>query len=70
MRQPTIYLPHGGGPCFFMEWDPPHTWDRMQTWLEALPSTLAAVPKSLLVISTHSETPTTDVPTDNAPALI
>jgi len=19
-RMPTIYLPHGGGPCFFMDW--------------------------------------------------
>ncbi|MCC7061491.1 MAG: dioxygenase [Planctomycetes bacterium] len=70
MRQPTIYLPHGGGPCFFMEWDPPHTWDRMQTWLAALPSTLPAVPKALLVISAHWETPTPEVTTANAPALI
>lgn len=19
-RQPAIFLPHGGGPCFFMDW--------------------------------------------------
>ncbi|MHA1566449.1 MAG: dioxygenase, partial [Alphaproteobacteria bacterium] len=28
-RLPTLFIPHGGGPCFFMEWTmgPPDTWD-------------------------------------------
>ena len=26
---PTLFVPHGGGPCFFMDWDPPDAWDRM-----------------------------------------
>ena len=26
-RLPTLFIPHGGGPCFFrMDWDPPDTW--------------------------------------------
>ena len=35
MKQPTLYIPHGGGPCFFMEWTigPRDTWDRMAGWL-------------------------------------
>lgn len=29
-KQPTIYIPHGGGPCFFMDgMGPPGTWDGM-----------------------------------------
>lgn len=28
MRQPSLFTPHGGGPCFFMEWEPPDTWAR------------------------------------------
>ena len=27
-RQPAIFLPHGGGPCFFMDW----TWGPADTW--------------------------------------
>ncbi|MCW3050428.1 MAG: family ATPase, partial [Solirubrobacterales bacterium] len=26
---PTLFIPHGGGPCFFMEWNPPDTWKKM-----------------------------------------
>ena len=30
MTLPTVYLPHGAGPCFFMDWQrgPAGTWDR------------------------------------------
>ncbi|MEJ2178535.1 MAG: dioxygenase, partial [Gammaproteobacteria bacterium] len=33
--QPVFYIPHGGGPCFFMEWTmgPADTWDAMAHWL-------------------------------------
>ncbi|HHN67322.1 MAG TPA: dioxygenase, partial [Thermopetrobacter sp.] len=24
--QPAIYIPHGAGPCFFMDWEPPDEW--------------------------------------------
>lgn len=56
-KQPTFFLPHGGGPCFFMEWTmgPPDTWAPLKAWLEALPGELPAPPKALLVISGHWE---------------
>ncbi len=22
-RMPTLFVPHGAGPCFFMDWNPP-----------------------------------------------
>jgi aromatic ring-opening dioxygenase catalytic subunit (LigB family) len=52
-RQPAIFLPHGGGPCFFMDWDPPDTWHATQRFLEGLAASLPAPPKALLVISGH-----------------
>lgn len=27
-RQPTLFISHGGGLCFFMDWTPPDKWDR------------------------------------------
>ncbi|HIG24261.1 MAG TPA: dioxygenase, partial [Acidimicrobiia bacterium] len=30
-RLPTVFIPHGGGPCFFMDWTmgPADTWDEL-----------------------------------------
>ncbi len=57
MRQPTFYLPHGGGPCFYMDWTmgPADTWDRTAAWLGTLVADLPERPKALLVISAHWE---------------
>lgn len=54
-RMPTMFIPHGGGPCFFMDWDPPETWNRQREFLADLPASLAEKPKALLVISGHWE---------------
>jgi aromatic ring-opening dioxygenase catalytic subunit (LigB family) len=55
---PTLYIPHGGGPCFFMDWTmgPANTWDKMAAWLKQLLATLPVRPQALLVISAHWET--------------
>ena len=52
---PSFYVPHGGGPCFFME-DPHGTWTGMAGFLRALPETLAARPQAILIVSGHWET--------------
>jgi aromatic ring-opening dioxygenase catalytic subunit (LigB family) len=56
-RQPVIFLPHGGGPCFFMDWTwgPADTWERTQQFLEGLAASLPETPKALLVVSGHWE---------------
>lgn len=69
-RQPSLFIPHGGGPCFFMDWDPPDTWDRQRAFLESLPETLPERPKALLVISGHWEEPRFTVQTTPAPPLL
>lgn len=50
---PTYFIPHGGGPCFFMEWDPPDTWNVMEEWLRDLGSRVK--PKAIVAISGHWE---------------
>jgi len=54
---PTLFIPHGGGPCFFMDWNmgPPDTWDKMAAWLRGLVATLPEKPGAVLVISGHWE---------------
>ena len=58
-RLPTLYIPHGGGPCFFMEWTmgPPDTWDLMAEWLRGLGSQIEPRPRGLVVVSAHWEEP-------------
>ena len=57
-RLPTLYIPHGGGPCFFMEWTmgPRDTWDSMASWLSGLGAMVAKKPRAIVVISAHWET--------------
>ena len=59
LTQPSIFLPHGGGPCFFMDWTwgPADTWDKTRRFLAGLAATLPAPPKALLVVSGHWEEP-------------
>jgi len=71
-RQPTLYLPHGGGPCFFMEWTmgPRDTWHRMAEWLRSIPGSLPATPEALLVVSGHWEAPVPTVTSSATPPLL
>jgi aromatic ring-opening dioxygenase catalytic subunit (LigB family) len=58
-RLPTLFIPHGGGPCFFM--DPPaaypHMWDGLAAYLRGIDGSLGVRPRAVLVISGHWENP-------------
>ncbi len=71
-RQPAIFLPHGGGPCFFMDWTwgPADTWNATKRFLEGLASTLPEPPKALLVVSGHWEESAFTASAAPAPSLI
>src|SRR5690606_11655603 len=56
-RQPAIFLPHGGGPCFFMDWPNGNPWARLGDFLRALPATLPERPRAIVAISGHWEAP-------------
>ena len=71
LRAPALYLPHGGGPCFFMDWTmgPADTWTRMRAWLETMGQSLDGI-KAIAVISAHWEAPVVTVQTNPAPGLL
>ena len=69
-KLPTIYIPHGGGPCFFMDWNPPDAWDNLAAYLRGIPDAIGQKPKALLVISGHWEETTVTVQSNSAPELL
>jgi aromatic ring-opening dioxygenase catalytic subunit (LigB family) len=68
--QPTVFIPHGGGPCFFMDWNPPDTWRSMEEFLRHLPATLPERPRAILVVSGHWEAEKFQITSSEAPSLI
>lgn len=64
--QPTYFINHGGGPCFFLE---PGTmreaWSGLEHYLRNFASSLSARPSAILIISGHWQE---DRPTVNAGA--
>lgn len=72
MRQPTLFIPHGAGPCFFMAWTrgPADTWARTEAFLRGLVDGLPEQPKAILVISGHWEAPVFTVGSGERPELI
>ena len=64
--QPTFFINHGGGPCFFLEPGPMRgTWHELEAYLRGFMTTLAEQPRAILALSGHWEE---DVPTVNAGA--
>jgi aromatic ring-opening dioxygenase catalytic subunit (LigB family) len=51
---PTFFIPHGGGPCFFMDWPgQPEMWNKMGDFLKSLPAVVGRRPKAVVVVSGH-----------------
>jgi aromatic ring-opening dioxygenase catalytic subunit (LigB family) len=53
---PCLFVPHGGGPCFFIDGPPPfsrETWQKMAEYLRGVRAAIGARPKAILVISGH-----------------
>jgi 4,5-DOPA dioxygenase extradiol len=72
-RWPTLYVPHGGGPCFFMDPTPPlppDLWDNLAAYLKGIDASLGHRPKSVLVVSGHWEEPRPTVNTARDHSLL
>jgi aromatic ring-opening dioxygenase catalytic subunit (LigB family) len=69
-RMPTWFVPHGAGPCFFMEWRPADAWHRMADFLKGAAATLPQRPKAIVMVSAHWLQPAFTVTSGAAPALI
>ena len=53
LRQPAIFIPHGAGPCFFMDWNPADAWDKTAAYLRGIPASLPEKPKAILLVTAH-----------------
>jgi aromatic ring-opening dioxygenase catalytic subunit (LigB family) len=71
-RLPTLFIPHGGGPCFFMDPPPgdPQAWDAMAAYLRGIAASIGTRPRAILVISAHWETARPTVGTNARPAML
>jgi aromatic ring-opening dioxygenase catalytic subunit (LigB family) len=69
-RMPTWFIPHGAGPCFFMDWNPPDAWHKMAAFLQGLAATLPARPRAIVMVSAHWLETTVHVTAGKQPALI
>jgi aromatic ring-opening dioxygenase catalytic subunit (LigB family) len=67
--QPSLFVPHGGGPCFFMD-DPAGTWTGMAAFLRSIPASLPAIPTAILIVSGHWETEGFAFTANPKPALL
>ena len=72
-RQPTIYISHGGGPCFWIEFPKPlgpKAFEGLRRYLAGLLNSLPERPKAILVISAHWEAALPTVSTASAPPML
>lgn len=69
-RLPTLFISHGGGPCFFMDWNPPDVWRSLEHWLRGLAAEVGSTPRAIVVVSAHWETPVASVTGAARPPLI
>lgn len=70
---PTLFIPHGGGPCFFMDPQggaPDPMWRPMQAYLAGLIDSLPERPKAILLISGHWEEDRVTVHAGERPGLL
>ncbi|GHC86935.1 DODA-type extradiol aromatic ring-opening family dioxygenase [Novosphingobium pokkalii] len=71
---PSLFIPHGGGPCFFMDWramgGPADAWDKTAAYLKGLIASLPQRPKGIVVISGHWEEDAFTASTAATPAMI
>ena len=69
-RMPAFYVPHGAGPCFFMDWNPAGTWNNMAAFLKGVQATLPSRPRAIVMVSGHWLEPRFSVTGHDRPGLI
>ncbi|HEX4693187.1 class III extradiol ring-cleavage dioxygenase [Sphingomonas sp.] len=73
MTLPTLFVPHGGGPCFFIDPNggpPDPMWQPMQAYLAGLIDSLPERPRAILLVSGHWEEDAVTVHTGERPGLL
>ncbi len=67
---PSVYLPHGGGPAFFMEGGMGDMFRPMGDFLTQFHRLLPATPSAILVVTAHWEAPVVTLSGGQQPGLI
>ncbi len=70
VTQPSIYIPHGGGPAFFMTGPMADLFTPMAEFLASIDQHLPGTPDAMLVVSAHWEAPQPSVTVDSNVDLI
>lgn len=73
MRQPVMYISHGGGPCFWIDSSAllgPNAFDELRHFLENFLKDLPEKPKGILMISAHWEEAVPTISTAKAPSML
>lgn len=65
---PAVFIPHGGGPCFFM--DGREHWLSLETYLRGIAERMPAKPKAVVVISAHWLEPEVQITTQTPSTLL
>ena len=69
--QPTYFINHGGGPCFFLHpGQMRDTWSELEAYLRGFAAALDETPRAILVISGHWEEERPTVNAGAAPPLL
>jgi aromatic ring-opening dioxygenase catalytic subunit (LigB family) len=55
-RLPSLYIPHGGGPSFFMTGERKEKYQDTENFLRSIHQLLPVEPKAILIITAHWET--------------
>ncbi|MDB5893267.1 MAG: dioxygenase [Rhodoferax sp.] len=69
-RMPAMYLPHGGGPSFFMAGERRERYRATEEFLRSVPSLLPATPSAILIVTAHWETAVPSFTGAERPGLI
>ena len=69
-RMPSLYIPHGGGPSFFMTGERKQRYQQTEDFLADLQHLLPAKPTAILIITAHWETHVPTFTGGKQPALI
>lgn len=73
IRQPTFFLTHGAGPCFWFDLPKPfgpHAYDGLGHYLSGLLASLPEQPRAALVVTAHWEAPLPTLSTAAAPDML
>lgn len=71
-RLPTVFVPHGGGPCFFMDWTmgPADTWDALAGLLRSFDQLVGPRPDAIIVVSGHHEGDIVEISSGLSPPML